>query len=107
MLVVGTLNRQKGRELTDLFASVGLELKSLADFPDSIEIVEDGQTFAENAALKATGHASASANGFWPTIAAWPSTLWEVLPEFALPDTRVPAPQTNRTTAFLSRNWRA
>ena len=107
MLVVGTLNRQKGRELTDLFASVGLELKSLADFPDSIEIVEDGQTFAENAALKATGHARRL--GQW--VLADDSGL-AVDALGGAPGVRSarysgPAPQTNRTTAFLSRNWRA
>jgi XTP/dITP diphosphohydrolase len=56
-LVVGTNNRKKGQELAALFAPLGLELKTLADFPDSLEVVEDGQTFAENAALKATQQA--------------------------------------------------
>ena len=36
-----------------LLAPLGLELKTLADFPDAVEVVEDGDSFAANAALKA------------------------------------------------------
>jgi len=37
-----------------LIASLDLQLRSLADYPDIGEIVEDGRTFAENAVKKAT-----------------------------------------------------
>ena len=57
LLVVGTANRKKGLELADLFSAVGIELKTLADFPEAISVVESGATFAENAALKATEQA--------------------------------------------------
>lgn len=57
LLVVGTGNRKKGQELAELFGPLGLELKTLADFPNAIEVVEDGQTFAENAAKKASQQA--------------------------------------------------
>lgn len=57
LLVIGTNNRKKGLELAQLLAPVGLDLKTLADFPEAIEVVEDGRTFAENAALKATQQA--------------------------------------------------
>jgi len=57
ILVVGTANRKKGKELAELFSAVGLELKTLADFPSAIHVEETGATFAENAALKATGQA--------------------------------------------------
>jgi XTP/dITP diphosphohydrolase len=59
ILVVGTGNRKKGTELAELFstAGLGLELKTLADFPDAIRVEETGATFAENAALKATEQA--------------------------------------------------
>ncbi|MGA2620447.1 MAG: non-canonical purine NTP pyrophosphatase [Thermoguttaceae bacterium] len=53
LLVLGTANRHKGRELAGLLAAVGLELRTLADFPDAIEVPEDGETFAANAAKKA------------------------------------------------------
>ncbi len=56
-LVLGTHNPKKGRELYDMLAPLGFQLRTLADFPDAIEVVEDGQTFAENARLKATGQA--------------------------------------------------
>ena len=57
MLVLGTANRHKGIELADLLRPAGVELRTLADFPGSIEVVEDGDTFAANARLKAAGYA--------------------------------------------------
>ena len=56
-LVLGTGNRKKGLELAELFAGVGVRLQTLAETADPIEVVEDGDTFAANAALKATGQA--------------------------------------------------
>lgn len=53
-LVLGTRNRKKLGELTELLVPQGLKLATLADFPDSIEIDETGDSFAANAALKAT-----------------------------------------------------
>jgi XTP/dITP diphosphohydrolase len=52
-LVLGTHNRKKGRELEALLAPYGFRLKTLADFPEALEVVEDGLTFAENAVRKA------------------------------------------------------
>ena len=57
LLVLGTANRKKGRELAQLLAPARLELRTLADFAEAIEVVEDGATFAENAAQKATQQA--------------------------------------------------
>jgi XTP/dITP diphosphohydrolase len=57
MLVLGTANTKKGIELADLFRPVGVELKTLADFPIDFEVDETGATFAENARLKAAGYA--------------------------------------------------
>jgi len=57
LLVLGTANRKKGLELERLFAPVGLELETLADFAEATEVVEDGETFADNAGLKATQQA--------------------------------------------------
>jgi len=57
LLVVGTANRKKGLELAELFSPVGIELKTLADSPSAIRVVESGTTFAENAALKAVEQA--------------------------------------------------
>jgi XTP/dITP diphosphohydrolase len=56
-LVLGTGNRKKGIELAELFGPLGLSLKTLADCDSPIDVVEDGETFAENAALKATQQA--------------------------------------------------
>ncbi|MCC7475293.1 MAG: non-canonical purine NTP pyrophosphatase [Pirellulales bacterium] len=52
-LVLGTHNRKKGRELVDLLAPHGLEVRTLEDFPNALEVVEDGDSFAANAGLKA------------------------------------------------------
>lgn len=56
-LVLGTHNRKKGLELAQLFAPHGLQVRTLADFPEALEVVEDGHTFAENAMRKATQQA--------------------------------------------------
>jgi len=53
-LVLGTRNRKKLGELVELLEPLGIELKTLADFPNSIEVEETGATFADNARLKAT-----------------------------------------------------
>lgn len=56
-LILGTNNRKKGLELIELFAPLGLELKTLAAAPGSIEVEEDGDTFAVNAKKKAVEQA--------------------------------------------------
>ena len=60
-LVIGTGNLKKGMELAALFAPVGLPMQTLADLSESVpEVEETGATFAENAALKASGFAAAT-----------------------------------------------
>ncbi len=56
-LVLGTRNRKKAEELVDLLLPLGLELMSLAEIPESIEIEEDGDTFEANARKKAVDQA--------------------------------------------------
>ena len=56
-LVLATHNRKKRLELESLLAPLGITLKTLGDFPDPIDVVEDGHSFAENAALKASQQA--------------------------------------------------
>jgi XTP/dITP diphosphohydrolase len=57
-LVIGTANRKKGVELEELFSNVGVKLFTLADFPPLPPVEEDGETFAANAILKASGYAN-------------------------------------------------
>ena len=53
-LVLASRNRKKTGEMADLLDPLGIRLRCVADFPDVPEVVEDGLTFAENAAKKAT-----------------------------------------------------
>ena len=57
-LVLGTRNRKKAEELVDLLKPLGLTIQTLADFSAALDIEETGTSFAENAALKATGQAA-------------------------------------------------
>lgn len=57
LLILGTHNRKKGIELLDLLRPLGIDVRTLADFADAIEVVEDGETFAANAAKKASEQA--------------------------------------------------
>ena len=57
LLVLGTHNQKKGVELRQLLEPYGFELKTLADFSNAIEVVEDGDSFEANARLKATQQA--------------------------------------------------
>lgn len=54
ILVLGTRNHKKGRELAGLLAPHGFELRTLAEFPQALQVDETGTTFADNATLKAT-----------------------------------------------------
>lgn len=55
--VLGTGNRKKCLELQELLAPVGIAFRTLADFENTIEVLEDGNTFAENAKKKASEQA--------------------------------------------------
>ena len=57
ILVIGTTNRKKGKELETLLAQTGWEIRTLLDYPNAIEPEENGQSFAENARLKASQQA--------------------------------------------------
>jgi len=57
-LVIGTQNRKKGLELAEMLAPWGFQVVTLADVPGAIEVVEDGDSFAANAVLKATEQAN-------------------------------------------------
>lgn len=56
-LVLGTRNRKKGAELAELLAPWGFQVATLDEFPTAIDVVEDGETFAANAILKASQQA--------------------------------------------------
>lgn len=52
-LVVATKNQGKLREIRGLLADLDVQVTSLADYPGAPDIVEDGDSFAANALIKA------------------------------------------------------
>ena len=58
ILVLGTGNQGKIRELRELFGALPFELKSLEDFGGITDVEETGSTFRDNAELKACGFAT-------------------------------------------------
>lgn len=52
-ILLATANKGKVLELEELLKGEDIEILSLSDFPDFQEIEETGETFAENALLKA------------------------------------------------------
>lgn len=59
-LLIATKNPGKLREIRDLLKHLPFKVTSLADYPDLPEIVEDGQTFRDNAIKKAVVIAQAT-----------------------------------------------
>ncbi len=60
ILVLATQNQGKIREIEKSLDLSRLKIRSLQDFPDLPEVVEDGQTFLENAFKKAQACARAT-----------------------------------------------
>ncbi|KKK38284.1 nucleoside-triphosphate diphosphatase [Mesobacillus campisalis] len=52
-VIIATKNSGKAKEFERIFASKGLQVKTLLDFPEIEEVEETGSTFEENAILKA------------------------------------------------------
>lgn len=53
-IVLASRNRKKTKEVTEILAAVGFSVIPVTNFPDVPDVEEDGQTFAENAAKKAS-----------------------------------------------------
>lgn len=53
-IVLASRNKKKTQEVADLLATIGFTVVPVTDFPDVPEVEEDGDTFAANAAKKAT-----------------------------------------------------
>ena len=58
-LVLGTYNQKKRAELAAMLEPHGFELRTLEEFPNAVEVEETGDSFAANAALKASQQARA------------------------------------------------
>lgn len=60
-LVLATRNRHKREELAALLSDLGMRIRSLDEFPDVPEVIEDGETCEANAVKKARAIADATA----------------------------------------------
>ena len=56
-LVIGTHNRKKGAELVELLAPYRFSVLTLAEVDQTIDVVEDGESFSANAEKKAVQQA--------------------------------------------------
>jgi XTP/dITP diphosphohydrolase len=56
-ILLATQNEGKLKELRELLSDLSLDLLSLANFPDIEAVPETGESFTENASLKAVGYA--------------------------------------------------
>ena len=52
-IMIATKNAGKVREFEHIFSQFNVKVKSLLDFSDAIDVIEDGKTFEENALKKA------------------------------------------------------
>lgn len=59
-LVLATRNRHKGEELAVLLGDLGIRIRTLDEFPDAPDVVEDGATCEANAIKKAKAIAAAT-----------------------------------------------
>ena len=55
-LLIGTRNESKKKEIGELLSEIPIQLVTLVDIGIDDEVEEDGQTFEENAILKAEGY---------------------------------------------------
>nr|WP_080146853.1 XTP/dITP diphosphatase [Marinilactibacillus piezotolerans] len=55
VIVIATENKGKASEFKSIFEKQGFEVRTLLDYPEIDSIEETGETFAENALLKAEG----------------------------------------------------
>lgn len=56
-IVFGTSNQNKVKEMTKIVAPTGVRFVSLSEYPNAVDVVEDGETFGANARKKATEQA--------------------------------------------------
>lgn len=59
-LVLATRNRHKGEELAALLGDLGIRIRTLDEFPEAPEVIEDGETCEANAIKKARAIADAT-----------------------------------------------
>lgn len=63
MVVLASRNKKKSAEIRELLEPFGIDLRSVGEFPNVADVVEDGLSFRENAEKKASQTAMAA--GHW------------------------------------------
>ena len=77
MIIIASQNQGKVKEIAALPGASGIKLACIADYDGCPEIIEDGTTFEENAAIKAVKYSLwlKREHGIWPPVAAEDSGL--------------------------------
>ncbi len=57
-ILIGTTNKGKIREFKELFVDLDIKVLTLEDMPEKIDVIEDKETFLENALKKAKEYAN-------------------------------------------------
>ncbi|WP_237229206.1 RdgB/HAM1 family non-canonical purine NTP pyrophosphatase [Rubinisphaera sp. JC750] len=63
LVILASRNAKKAAEIQTQLADTGIQIRCMAEFPNAPEVVEDGDSFAANAAKKASQ--TAKALGHW------------------------------------------
>ena len=70
-IIVATRNAGKIREIQEALSRLPIKLLSLDEFQNISSIEEMGETYEENAVLKAVSYARQTGSVHWQTIPAW------------------------------------
>ena len=70
-IIFATGNQGKMREIRAILSDLGLPVLSMKEAGVSLDITEDGTSFAENARIKAELSGSIQAGSYWQMIPVW------------------------------------
>ena len=74
-IIFATGNQNKMREIREIYEDLGYEILSMKEAGISVDIVEDGKTFEENALIKAEPSQTRWMPSFLQTIPGWRSII--------------------------------
>lgn len=109
-LLIATGNAHKTEEFTQLLKGTGFAVQSANACGGMPDVVEDGDSFAANAAIKARAlrALAAAMRGCWRTIQASKSTHWAALPasiRHAMPANARQMPTISASSSERCQKW--